>query len=106
MIDAARLYLLVFGVLTIAGGIMGYVKAKSRASLVAGGVAGLLLLLAGYAVGAGRTTAGLGLGLAVSIALVGRFGSVFAKSRKVMPAGLMTLLGAVGVVLTGLGLAR
>ena len=33
-----------YGVLSLAGGVMGYVKAKSRASLIAGGASGLLLL--------------------------------------------------------------
>ena len=39
MLDAIRFYLFLFGVLTIAGGIMGFVKAKSRASLIAGTIA-------------------------------------------------------------------
>ena len=34
----------------------------------------------------------------------GRFGATFKKSRKVMPHGLMALLGTVGVIVTALGL--
>jgi len=105
MFDLVRFYLFAFGVLTIAGGVMGYVKAQSRASLIAGSAAGLLLLLAGYLVGSsGRS--GLIVGLAVSAALAGRFVMTFRKSGKVMPAGLMAVLGIAGVVLTALALAR
>lgn len=105
MSEIVRFYLFAFGVLTIAGGIMGYVKAQSRASLIAGSVSGLLLVLAGYLVGAnGR--AGLFVGLGVSAALAGRFVMTFRKSGKVMPAGLMAVLGIAGVVLTVLALVR
>jgi uncharacterized membrane protein (UPF0136 family) len=101
--ELARIYLFTFGVLTIAGGILGFVKAKSRASLIAGSVAGLLLLVAGHLVGtSGRN--GLFLGLAVSLSLTSRFGAAYFRSRKLMPAGLMTILGIIGVVLTALGL--
>lgn len=105
MLEIVRFYLFAFGVLTIAGGVMGYVKAQSRASLIAGSVSGLLLLLAGYLVGAnGRI--GLFVGLGVSAALAGRFVMTFRKSGKVMPAGLMAVLGIAGVVLTVLALVR
>lgn len=105
MFDLVRFYLFGFGALTIAGGVMGFVKAKSRASLIAGSISGALLILAGYLVGTnGRL--GLFLGLGVSAALAARFVSSYRKSKKVMPAGLMAVLGVVGVVLTGLVLAR
>lgn len=105
MFTAVWVYLYVFGVLTIAGGIVGYVKAKSRASLIAGGVAGALLLVSGYLTGTtGRP--GLLLGLGLSLMLAGRFVGTFIKTRKVMPAGLMSVLSVVGVVLTALTLMR
>jgi uncharacterized membrane protein (UPF0136 family) len=105
MFIAVWLYLYVFGVLTIAGGMVGYVRAKSRASLIAGTIAGALLLVSGYLVGSvGR--AGVFLGLAVSSSLAVRFVGVFVRSRKVMPAGLMSLLSIAGIVLTVLALTR
>jgi len=105
MLDLARFYLFGFGALTIAGGVMGFVKAKSRASLIAGSISGALLIVAGYLVGtSGRL--GLFVGLGVSAALAARFVSSYRKSKKVMPAGLMAVLGIAGVVLTGLVLAR
>lgn len=106
MLEIARFYLFAFGVLTIAGGVMGYVKAQSRPSLIAGTATGLLLLLAGYLVGTPNVRIGLFLGLGVSAALAGRFVSAFRKSGKVMPAGLMAVLGTAGVVVTVLALVR
>ena len=44
--EAAKIYFIVFGLLTIAGGIVGYVKAGSVASIIAGGITGVLLLVA------------------------------------------------------------
>jgi uncharacterized membrane protein (UPF0136 family) len=99
------IYLYVFGAITIAGGVVGFVKAKSRASLIAGGISGALLVVAGYLVGSGSRT-GLFLGLLVSLALAGRFGMAFKKSRKVMPAGLILVLALAGIVLSALALKR
>jgi uncharacterized membrane protein (UPF0136 family) len=99
MLDAVRIYLYVFGVLTIAGGIMGYVKANSRPSLIAGVSSGVLLIGAAYLVGA-KGMIGLLLGLIVSLPLAGRFISGFRKTGKIMPAGVMALLSVGGVVLT------
>jgi uncharacterized membrane protein (UPF0136 family) len=103
MFTAVWVYLYVFGVLTIAGGVMGYVRAKSRASIIAGSIAGVLLLISGYLVGTGAR-GGFFLGLAVSSSLAVRFVGAFVRERKVMPAGLMSLLSVAGIVLTILAL--
>jgi uncharacterized membrane protein (UPF0136 family) len=105
MIEFAKLYLFLFGVLTIAGGVMGFVKAGSRASIIAGGVSGALLLVSGYLVGAGDFVAGLVLGLVLSLALAGQFGPKFIRTRKMMPAGMMAMLGVIGLIVTAMGLA-
>ena len=44
--DATRLYIFIFGALTIIGGIIGYVKAGSLPSIIAGAITGVLLLIA------------------------------------------------------------
>lgn len=100
----AWLYLYLFGVLTIAGGVMGFVRAKSKASLIAGTVAGGLLLLSGYLVGRAAPRDGLFLGLAISSSLAVRFVGTYVRSRKVMPAGMMAVLSVIGVVVTLLAL--
>ena len=45
--DVTRLYFLIFGALTILGGVIGYVKAGSVPSIIAGAITGVLLLVAG-----------------------------------------------------------
>ncbi len=87
-----------YGILAIVGGIIGYVQAKSKASLISGIISGLLLVTAGVMQLQGQ---GLGLILAivVTITLVIVFAIRLAKTRKFMPAGLMTALGVAALVL-------
>jgi len=78
---------------------MGFVKAKSNASLLAGGIAGALLIVAGYVLG--RRTRGRGRSSGSScLSRSGRFVPSFLKTRKAMPAGMMAALSVVGVGLT------
>ena len=86
-----------YGILVIVGGIIGYVQAKSKASLISGIISGLLLVTAGVMQLQGQ---GLGLILAivVTIALIIVFAMRLAKTRKFMPAGLMTALGVAALV--------
>jgi uncharacterized membrane protein (UPF0136 family) len=106
MLDLTKIYLFIFGVLTIAGGVMGFVKAGSNASLIAGGISGALLLVAGYLIGAGKVQPGLILGIVLSLALAGQFVPKFLSTHKFMPAGMMSILGVIGLVLTVLSLIK
>ena len=106
MLEPTKIYLFIFGVLTIAGGVMGYVKAGSNASLIAGGLSGALLLVAGYLIGAGKVQPGLILGIILSLALAGQFLPKFLSTHKFMPAGLMGIMGIIGLVLTVLSLIK
>jgi uncharacterized membrane protein (UPF0136 family) len=99
----AWLYLYIFGALTIAGGVFGYVRAKSRVSLIAGWLTGALLVLSATLVGHGGRD-GLFLGLAISSSLAVHFLRVFVRSRKVMPAGVMAALSVFGCAVTILAL--
>jgi uncharacterized membrane protein (UPF0136 family) len=92
-------YTFLFGALTIAGGVVGYVKAKSKASLIAGGISGLLLLVAAYLMNSGSFSVGRILSLVLSVLLAGRFIPAFLKTRKPMPAGLMSVLSVIGIIL-------
>lgn len=93
-------YFVVFGILTIVGGTMGYVKAKSRPSLIAGGASGILLLVAAGLMNSTYFQVGVILGLIISLALAGRFVPAFIRTRAPMPAGLMSILSIIGIVLT------
>jgi uncharacterized membrane protein (UPF0136 family) len=92
-----KIYFIVFGLLTIAGGIMGYVKAGSTASLIAGSISGLLLLLAAFLL-PNHVLIGLALGGIVSLLLIGYFLPAFFRTGKMMPAGMMSLLSVLGMV--------
>ncbi|MEY2526872.1 MAG: hypothetical protein QOE73_1643 [Verrucomicrobiota bacterium] len=95
---AAKIYFIVFGILTIAGGVIGYVKAGSVPSIVAGAIAGILLLAAAFLLPDYRVV-GLALGLVTSLLLAGQFIPKFIRTGKVMPAGMMSILSVIGIVM-------
>jgi len=101
--DATRLYFLIFGALTILGGVIGYVKAGSVPSIIAGAItgvggrAGVLLLVAGALLPEHRA-AGLATAFIVSLLLAAQFVPKFIRTGKVMPAGLMSILSVIGIV--------
>jgi uncharacterized membrane protein (UPF0136 family) len=98
MIGPAKIYFIIFGLLTIVGGVMGYVKAGSTASIIAGSISGVLLLVAAFLLPE-HLALGLCVAAIISIALAGRFIPAFIKTGHVMPAGLMSVLSALGVIM-------
>ena len=106
MLELTKNYYFIFGVLTILGGVIGFVKAQSKASLIAGGVSGALILLAAWLVMSGQAQAGLILGLVISAVLEMRFLPAFLKTKKPMPAGMMAVLSMIGTVLSVLALVK
>ena len=89
---------IVYGVITLVGGIIGYNKANSKASLISGGVSGVLLIAAGILQIVGQDW-GLVLATLIAGVLVIVFIARLVKTKKFMPAGMMILSG-----LTALGL--
>ncbi|QDT04093.1 Transmembrane proteins 14C [Rubripirellula lacrimiformis] len=75
---------------------MGYVKASSKASLIAGSITGGLLLLSALLI-AKDITAGTILAIVVSLLLIGQFGPTLLKKLKVMPNLLVVILGFITV---------
>ncbi len=98
MLGPAKIYFIIFGLISIAGGVMGYTKAGSTASLIAGGLSGLILVAAGFLL-PGQPVAGLALGGFVSLLLAIQFLPKFISAGKMMPAGLMSILSVLGVIL-------
>jgi uncharacterized membrane protein (UPF0136 family) len=85
----------VYAVLLAVGGLIGYLKAGSRASLVAGSSSALValialgLILANYRLG-------WSLALILPIVLFVLFGYRYAaKTRKFMPSGLLAVISAI-----------
>jgi uncharacterized membrane protein (UPF0136 family) len=97
MIGAAKIYFLIFGLLTIVGGIIGYASKGSVPSIIAGSISGILLLLAAFLLPS-HFAAGLGLALIVSLLLAGQFVPKFIQTGKAMPAGMMSILSVIGIV--------
>ena len=95
--SGVKIYFIIFGVLTIAGGIVGYVKAGSTASLIAGSITGILLLVAAFLLPTHQLV-GLILALIVSLLLAGQFLPKFIRTGKAMPAGVMSILSVIGII--------
>jgi uncharacterized membrane protein (UPF0136 family) len=101
MLGPAKIYFIVFGVLTIVGGLIGYLKARSTISLVSGGIAGLFLLLAAWLL-PGQIAAGLGIALVISLLLAGRFIPNLITTGKMMPDAMMSVLSVIGIIMAAL----
>ncbi len=95
--DATKLYFIVFGALTIVGGIIGYVKAGSLPSIIAGAITGVLLLVAGFLLPEHRA-AGIATAFVVSFVLAAQFVPKFIRTGKMMPAGMMSILSVIGLI--------
>lgn len=95
--EGAKIYFIVFGVLTIAGGVIGYVKAGSVASIIAGSITGVLLLVGAFLLPEHRA-AGLATAFIISLLLAGQFIPKFLRTGRIMPAGMMSLLSAIGII--------
>jgi uncharacterized membrane protein (UPF0136 family) len=95
--EASKIYFIVFGVLTIVGGVVGYIKAGSVASIIAGSVAGVLLLVAALLLPEHRAI-GLATAFIISLLLAAQFVPKFIRTGRVMPAGMMSILSVIGII--------
>jgi uncharacterized membrane protein (UPF0136 family) len=95
---------LVYGLLLIVGGVIGYTKAHSRASLYAGATSGVLAIAFSYFGLTRNDLFGLFLLAAESIILSAFFYMRYSASKKFMPAGFMLIVSAVSLLmyLTGI----
>ena len=101
--EIATWSILVYGLLVLLGGVMGYLKAKSQMSLYSGVGSGVALLIAWFI---SRQMPVVGLGLAAGIALVlcVVFVKRFSVTRAFMPAGMMMIFSLAATVLFVFGL--
>lgn len=95
----ASIYYLIFGFLTLVGGIIGFARKRSIPSLISGGTSGVLLFVAAYLLKA-KHEEGLLIGLAVSLLLAGKFIPDFIHKKNIVLSSLMSTLSIVAVVLT------
>jgi uncharacterized membrane protein (UPF0136 family) len=84
----SKLISLIYGVMLILGGVMGFLKAHSKMSLITGAVSGLIVLLSCKI----NSKSSYLYVSAISLVLAGFFSYRFAHSHAFMPAGLMLIL--------------
>ncbi len=90
--------ILIYGILTAAGGVFAFLSVRSVPSIVAGGASGLLLIFAGYLMLRGSYAAGWWIALVVTLALLARFAATAFSDFKFMPGGLMIGLSIIALV--------
>ncbi len=90
---------LIYGILVAAGGIMGYARAKSAPSLIAGGISGLILIGAAVAMMRGAYQVGWWLALIIALLLLVNFGVRSLSGFKMMPGGLMIILSLIAIIM-------
>jgi len=89
---APNLVLWVYIVLLVAGGLVGFLKAGSKASLIASSVFAVPLILAALGILPAVAADGV-----IAFLLV-FMGVKFAKSKKFMPSGMMVVLSVMALV--------
>ena len=87
-----------YALLVAAGGVIGYVKAGSTASLIAGLIAGLTLGGSLVAMSRGAYQSGWWIALAVTLLLLVRFGMAAAREFKLMPGGLVIIMSVIVLI--------
>ena len=84
----SNLISLIYGVMLILGGLMGFLKAHSKISLITGAISGLIILASCKM----KSKSSYLYVSAISLVLAGFFSYRFAHSHALMPAGLMLIL--------------
>ena len=99
-----QIVLLVYGLLMIVGGLMGY-RAGSRVSLIAGGSSGVALLVA-FAASLRFPVAGFWAGAVIGVALTGVFIRRVSATGKMMPSGALAGVSVIAWILLILAAVR
>lgn len=87
-----------YGLLSIAGGAMGYIKSQSKISLISGGISGLLLLVLAIFINAGEAWAVSAAAIIITLLTVVFIVRWF-KTKKFMPPVPMIFFGIVSLIL-------
>ncbi len=91
-----QIVLLVYALLILVGGVMGWRSAGSSASLVAGVGSGVALLVA-YFISRANLAAGMWVGAVLALALAGFFAYRWNVTGKVMPAAGVLVLSLIAM---------
>ena len=88
---------ILYALLSIGGGIIGYVKSGSQVSLISGGASGLLLLILAFMMKQGATWASFVAAIIIAI-LVVVFIIRWFKTKKPVPAIPMIVFGIISII--------
>ena len=88
---------IVYGLLACFGGIWGYTKANSKASLISGCISGALLLISAFMQLQGITL-GLIIARIITTLLICVFTIRLVKTKKAMPGALMLTTGTITLI--------
>ena len=94
-----------YSIFTLIGGIIGYLKSGSTASLISGVIFGSLLLVASFFMFQ-KKTIGNWMALFLAILLEGFFTWRFAKTLHFFPAGLFSLMSLGVIILVALKVGK
>jgi uncharacterized membrane protein (UPF0136 family) len=88
---------LLYGLLSIGGGIIGYVKSKSQVSLISGVISGLLLLILAIMMNLGKIWAYPAASVIISLLII-VFIIRWWKTKKPIPAIPMIFFGVISII--------
>ncbi len=97
MAHLAAVVTVAYGGLVLLGGLMGWLKAKSKPSLIMGGLFGIALLAVGIA-GMRGWAAAPRVAALIAAFLLAFFGIRFARKKKFMPAGMLAGVSLLALV--------
>ena len=100
----AVIVVVLFGAFTLVGGIIGFVKAKSKASLITGSASALLLFYSAHGISE-RVRAAYLIAIIVAAVLGVRFLSTWFKTRRLMPDFIMIILSSITIIVVAYGLS-
>ena len=95
--------IVIYAVVVLLGGVMGYLKAKSKVSLLAGIGSGIGLIISWF-IFRQEPLVGLGLATLIALLLVIVFIIRFFRTRSFMPSGLMTVFSIAATAVFVMGL--
>jgi uncharacterized membrane protein (UPF0136 family) len=103
--NTAAIVVLLYGIFSAIGGIIGYTKAGSTPSLYAGLISGAVFLICAYGLNRGQIWAGI-IAAVLSLVLGMRFLVTISKNFKVMPDLIMILFSLAAILSVGIFLFK
>ena len=106
IVEIAKYYILLMSVVVLAGGILGFVKAKSKASLISGGISAVFLAIAFVVSLNNKLTESLIAAFLIYTLLDCVFVMRLVKTKKMMPAVPILVMCVIGQALSVLALSQ